>query len=109
MKAKCSPTVSGLPAAAKVLRGRKPWSKNLFTNGEYPLGKTIRFEDPVQNHRRADAERLQFDGQDVDDPILASFGSVYVQKRILAITYLQGISHRLSAKKMSGEATVQAN
>ena len=62
----------------------------LFTNGESPLGKTIRFDKiPLRIVGVLTSKGYNSMGQDQDDLILAPYTTV--QKRMLAITYLQGI------------------
>ena len=64
--------------------------KELFTNGEDPLGKTIRFDKtPFRIIGVLKSKGYNSMGQDQDDLILAPYTTV--QKRILAITHLQGI------------------
>ena len=64
--------------------------KELFTNGEDPLGKTIRFDKtPFRIIGVLESKGYNSMGQDQDDLILAPYTTV--QKRILAITHLQGI------------------
>ena len=77
--------------------------ENLFTNGEDPLGKTIRFgKIPFKIIGVLTPKGYNSMGQDQDDLILAPYTTV--QKRILAITYLQGIFASAISEEMSGEA-----
>lgn len=63
---------------------------NLFTNKEDPLGKTIRFNKiPFMIIGVLTPKGYNSMGQDQDDLILAPYTSI--QKRVLAITHLQGI------------------
>lgn len=63
---------------------------NLFTNGEDPLGKTIRFNmTPFKIIGVLTPKGYNTMGQDQDDLIIAPYTTV--QKRILAITHIQGI------------------
>ena len=76
--------------AAKVCVVGKTVVENLFTNGENPLGKVIRFGKIPFKIVGILAEKGNNQmGQDQDDIILAPYTTV--QKRILAITYLNSI------------------
>ncbi|WP_243348724.1 ABC transporter permease [Parabacteroides sp. FAFU027] len=76
--------------AAKVCVVGKTVVENLFTNGENPLGKIIRFGKIPFKIVGVLAEKGNNQmGQDQDDIILAPYTTV--QKRILAITYLNSI------------------
>ena len=89
--------------AAKVCVVGKTVVENLFTNGEDPLGKTIRFgKIPFKIIGVLTPKGYNSMGQDQDDLILAPYTTV--QKRILAITYLQGIFASAISEEMSGEA-----
>ena len=88
--------------AAKVCVVGKTVVENLFTNGEDPLGKTIRFgKIPFKIIGVLTPKGYNSMGQDQDDLILAPYTTV--QKRILAITYLQGIFASAISEEMSGE------
>ncbi len=76
--------------SAKVCVVGKTVIENLFTNGENPLGKIIRFGKIPFKIVGVLAEKGNNSmGQDQDDIILAPYTTV--QKRILAITYLNSI------------------
>ena len=76
--------------AAKVCVVGQTIVDNLFPNGEDPLGKTIRFgKIPFKIIGVLTSKGYNSMGMDQDDLILAPYTTV--QKRILAITYLQGI------------------
>ncbi len=63
---------------------------NLFTKGEEPLGKTIRFnKTPSASSEVLTPKGYNSMGQDQDDMIIAPYTTI--QKRLLAITYIQGI------------------
>lgn len=63
---------------------------NLFTNGEDPVGKIIRFNSiPFQIIGVLESKGYNTMGMDQDNIVLAPYTAV--QKRILAIDYLQGI------------------
>lgn len=61
----------------------------LFTNGENPIGKIIRFKNIPFRIIGVLTEKGYFMGQDQDNIILAPYSTV--QKRILAINYLNSI------------------
>ena len=64
--------------------------ENLFTNGESPIGKTIRFNKIPFKVIGVLAEKGENTfGQDQDDIIIAPYTTV--QKRIMAITWVQSI------------------
>lgn len=84
-------TESDIKCAAKVCVVGQTVVDNLFTKGEDPLGKTIRFNSiPFRIIGVLEPKGYNSMGQDQDDLILAPYTTV--QKRILAITYLQGIT-----------------
>lgn len=84
-------TESDIKRAAKVCVVGQTVVDNLFTKGEDPLGKTIRFNSiPFRIIGVLEPKGYNSMGQDQDDLILAPYTTV--QKRILAITYLQGIT-----------------
>lgn len=83
-------TESDIHSAAKVCVVGQTVVDELFTNGESPLGKTIRFDKiPLRIIGVLTSKGYNSMGQDQDDLILAPYTTV--QKRMLAITYLQGI------------------
>ena len=83
-------TESDIHSAAKVCVVGQTVVDELFTNGESPLGKTIRFDKiPLLIVGVLTSKGYNSMGQDQDDLILAPYTTV--QKRMLAITYLQGI------------------
>ena len=64
--------------------------KNLFPDGDSPIGQTIRFKNiPFKIIGILDAKGESNFGQDQDDIIIAPYTTV--QKRVLAQTYLQSI------------------
>lgn len=83
-------TESDIHSAAKVCVVGQTVVDELFPNGESPLGKTIRFDKiPLRIIGVLTSKGYNSMGQDQDDLILAPYTTV--QKRMLAITYLQGI------------------
>jgi putative ABC transport system permease protein len=76
--------------AAKVCVVGQTVIDNIFPAGEDPIGKTIRFNKiPIKIIGVLNEKGENAFGQDQDDIILAPYSTV--QKRILAITYIQNI------------------
>jgi len=83
-------TYQELNGAAKVCLIGKTVVKNLFGEGADPVGQVIRFKKiPFQVIGVLGPKGLNTFGQDQDDLILAPFTTV--QKRVLAITWVQSI------------------
>jgi putative ABC transport system permease protein len=77
-------------SAAKVCVIGQTVVDNIFPAGEDPIGKTIRFNKiPIKIIGVLSDKGENAFGQDQDDIILAPYSTV--QKRILAITYIQNI------------------
>lgn len=77
-------------SSAKVCVVGKTIVDNLFTNGEDPIGKVIRFgKIPFRIIGVLTSKGYNTMGMDQDDLILAPYTTI--QKRILAITHLQSI------------------
>lgn len=77
---------------------------NIFTQGENPIGKFIRFNKmPFKVIGVLEKKGENTFGQDQDDIILAPYTTV--QKRILAISYLQTIYASAKDEKSSDSAT----
>ena len=77
--------------AAKVCVIGKTVVDNLFPGGENPVGKVIRFQKlPFRVVGVLKSKGYNSMGMDQDDLILAPFTTI--QKKILAITHLQGIT-----------------
>lgn len=77
--------------------------ENLFTNGEDPVGQTIRFNKiPFKVIGVLESKGDNTMGMDQDDMILAPYTTV--MKRILAVTYLRSIA----ASAISEDATEDA-
>ena len=77
--------------AAKVCVIGKTVVDNLFPGGENPVGKVIRFQKlPFRGVGVLKSKGYNSMGMDQDDLILAPYTTI--QKKILAITHLQGIT-----------------
>ena len=78
-------------SSAKVCVIGKTVADNLFTNGEDPVGKVIRFNKiPFRVVGVLESKGYNSFGMDQDDVVLAPY--TMVMKRILSVTYLQGIN-----------------
>lgn len=96
-------TQAEIKSSAKVCVVGQTVVDNLFKNGEDPIGKVIRFNKiPFRIIGVLTAKGYNSMGMDQDDLIIAPYTTI--QKRILAITYLQSIY----ASAVSEEATDQA-
>lgn len=83
-------TEKDVTTAAKVCVIGKTIVDNLFTNGENPIGKIIRFQKiPFRVIGVLESKGYNTMGMDQDDLILAPYTTV--QKRLLAITHLQEV------------------
>jgi len=83
-------TDQDIKTAAKVCIIGKTVVDNLFTEGENPIGKSIRFGSiPFRIIGVLESKGYNSMGMDQDDMIIAPYTTV--QKRILAITYIQEI------------------
>lgn len=78
-------------SSAKVCVIGKTVADNLFTNGEDPVGKVIRFNKiPFRVVGVLESKGYNSFGMDQDDVVLAPYTTV--MKRILSVTYLQSIN-----------------
>lgn len=78
-------------SSAKVCVIGKTVADNLFTNGEDPVDKVIRFNKiPFRVVGVLESKGYNSFGMDQDDVVLAPYTTV--MKRILSVTYLQGIN-----------------
>lgn len=78
-------------SSAKICVIGKTVADNLFTNGEDPVGKVIRFNKiPFRVVGVLESKGYNSFGMDQDDVVLAPYTTV--MKRILSVTYLQGIN-----------------
>ena len=90
--------------SAKVCLIGKTITDNLFPNGESPIGKVIRFNKiPLKVIGTLTPKGYNSMGMDQDDMVLAPYTTV--QKRILAITYLQGIYCSALSEELTPRAT----
>ena len=88
---------------SKVCIIGKTVEKNLFPDGERALGKYIRFgKTPFKVIGVLEAKGYNSMGMDQDDLIIAPYTTV--QKRILAINYLQGIYASAVSEEKSAQA-----
>ncbi len=84
-------TEQDIQTAAKVCVIGKTIVDNLFTGGENPVGKVIRFQKlPFRVVGVLESKGYNSMGMDQDDLILAPYTTI--QKKVLAITHLQGIN-----------------
>lgn len=83
-------TEQDVSTAAKVCILGQTVIENLFPDGDSPIGKTIRFKNiPFKVIGTLDEKGENTFGQDQDDVILTPYTTI--QKRVLAITYIQNI------------------
>ena len=84
-------TEQDIQTAAKVCVVGKTVVDNLFPDGSNPVGKVIRFQKlPVRIVGVLESKGYNSMGMDQDDLILAPYTTI--QKKVLAITHLQGIT-----------------
>ena len=84
-------TEQDIQTAAKGCVVGKTVVDNLFTGGENPVGKVIRFQKlPFRIVGVLESKGYNSMGMDQDDLILAPYTTI--QKKVLAITHLQGIT-----------------
>ena len=96
-------TQTDIQKAAKVCVVGQTIVKNLFPDGENPLGKNIRFgKIPLKIIGILESKGYNSMGMDQDDILLAPYTTV--QKRILAINYLQGITAAAISEEYSTQA-----
>ena len=83
-------TEADIRSSAKVCIIGKTIVENLFPDGSNPIGKVIRFNQvPFQVVGVLKSKGYNSMGMDQDDIVLAPYTTV--MKRLLAVTYLQGI------------------
>ncbi|MDR3142652.1 MAG: ABC transporter permease [Tannerellaceae bacterium] len=96
-------TEQDIASAAKVCVVGKTVVDELFTNGENPVGKVIRFNKiPFTIIGVLTGKGYNSMGMDQDDIILAPFTTI--QKRVLAITHLQGVNASAIKEEYTGQA-----
>lgn len=96
-------TEADVKTSAKVCVIGQTVVDNLFTNGEDPIGQTIRFNKiPMKVIGVLTSKGDNTMGMDQDDLILAPYTTV--QKRMLAITYI----HSIAVSAVSEDATEDA-
>ena len=84
-------TEQDIQTAAKVCVIGKTVVDNLYSGGENPVGKVIRFQKlPFRVVGVLESKGYNTMGMDQDDLILAPYTTI--QKKVLAITHLQGIT-----------------
>lgn len=84
-------TDENVKTSAKVCVIGKTVADNLFTNGEDPIGKVIRYNKiPFRIVGVLESKGYNSFGMDQDDVVFAPYTTV--MKRILSVTYLQGIN-----------------
>ncbi len=84
-------TDEDVKSSAKVCVIGKTVADNLFTNGEDPIGQVIRFNTiPLRIVGVLKSKGYNSFGMDQDDLVLAPYTTV--MKRVLAVTYLEGIN-----------------
>jgi putative ABC transport system permease protein len=99
-------TEQQINSAAKVCVIGQTIVKNLFTNGEDPIGKAIRFNKiPFTIIGTLKAKGYNSMGMDQDDIVLAPYTTI--QKRILAITYIHGIFASATTEGVTNKASDQ--
>lgn len=96
-------TDEDIKTSAKVCVIGKTVADNLFTNGEDPVGKVIRYNKiPFRIVGVLKAKGYNSFGMDQDDMVLAPYTTV--MKRILSVTYLQGINASAITENMTNLA-----
>ena len=96
-------TEDDIKTSAKVCLVGKTVADNLFTNGEDPVGKVIRYKNiPFRIIGVLKSKGYNSFGMDQDDMVLAPYTTV--MKRILSVTYLQGINASAITEEMTDVA-----
>ena len=96
-------TDEDIRTSAKVCVIGKTVADNLFPNGEDPVGRTIRFKSiPFRVVGVLKSKGYNSFGMDQDDLVLAPYTTV--MKRILSVTYQQGINASALTEGMTQEA-----
>ena len=101
-------TEANIQASAKVVVIGKTIVENLFSGGQEPIGKMIRFNNiPFRIIGVLAAKGQNTFGQDQDDVILAPYTTV--QKRILATTHLQSIVASAKSEETATQAVEEVS
>lgn len=97
-------TNADIQSSAKVCVIGKTIADNLFPDGSDPIGKVIRFNKiPFKVVGVLKSKGYNSMGMDQDDVVLAPYTTV--MKRLLAVTYLQGIFASALTEDMTDNAT----
>ena len=93
-------------SAAKVCLVGKTITKNLFPNGDNPIGKVIRFNKiPFTIIGTLKEKGYNSMGMDQDNIVLSPYTTI--QKRVLAITYIQGVFISALSEDVTDKATAE--
>ncbi len=93
-------TDEDIRSSAKVCVIGKTVADNLFTNGEDPIDKVIRYNKiPFRVVGVLESKGYNSFGMDQDDVVFAPYTTV--MKRILSVTYLQGINASAITENMT--------
>lgn len=96
-------TEDDIKTSAKVCLIGKTVADNLFPDGQDPVGRVIRYKSiPLRVIGVIKAKGYNSFGMDQDDMVLAPYTTV--MKRILSITYLQGINASVLTEDMTDQA-----
>ena len=99
-------TDQDIKSSTKVCVIGKTIKDNLFPNGEDPIGKVIRFNKiPFTIVGVLTSKGYNSMGQDQDDVVLAPYTTV--QKRVSAITYLNGIYASAKSEAVTSQAIAE--
>ena len=99
-------TDQDIKSSTKVCVIGKTIKDNLFPNGEDPIGKVIRFNKiPFTIIGVLTSKGYNSMGQDQDDVVLAPYTTV--QKRVSAITYLNGIYASAKSESVTSQAIAE--
>ena len=99
-------TAADIQSSAKVCLIGKTIVDNLFPDGSDPIGKVIRFNQvPFRVIGVLESKGYNSMGMDQDDIVLAPYSTV--MKRLLAVTYLQGIFASALSEDMTDYATAE--
>ena len=96
-------TEDDIKTSAKVCLIGKTVADNLFPDGQDPVGRVIRYKSiPLRVIGVIKSKGYNSFGMDQDDMVLAPYTTV--MKRILSITYLQGINASALTEDMTDQA-----